>query len=327
MQRTEHQPRRRVVRLLARDLGHLGDGVTQALGLRQHPCVGQPDGRLCLGVGQIGLDDGLGSRGPAHQVQRGEGGADGVGLGLVGSAQQGQGFGGFTCPQPHAAQGRVRGHAGGRGLLVRLQHAVQHRGHGLEVGGLVEEARDGGDQRTALAVRAAAEQGAQGLGRICRTIQGADDLQLQLDRLQRIWKRLAPGPHGRQCAVARPSLQRDVRGATEQLLVTGTAGSVQQHLESHGRLALAQFQLPDHQLIEQQGIQCRPRGCFRGFSGLRCGRSLWACGAGCWRVRGGLAPDCGTRQGSQHREDSQGRPVPGPTGQESMSLQLHGAKA
>jgi hypothetical protein len=65
-------------------------------------------------------------------------------------------------------------------------------------------------------------------------------------------QRGAPSLHRRQCLVAGARLQRDVGGATEQLLLARLARRVEHHFIGCAGGAFAQFDLADQQLVEQR---------------------------------------------------------------------------
>ena len=281
LQGTQHQPRRGHGRLLASHHFQFVHRIAQALRLDQSSGIGQAHSGFCLRRGQEGLDDGLGLGCPGHEVECGQHRTDGRGVLRVRPTYQRERARGVAGPQPGTAERHTSGHACGLGLQVGLQHGLQHGGHRLGVGGLLEEARNGGDQPAALTFRAAGEQEPQRFGGVARPVQRAQNLQLQPHGLQRIGHGLPPGPHRRQRPVTCPGLQRDVGCSAEHLFLTRAPRRVHQHLEGHGRLALAQFDLADQQLVEQQRVECGARGCCRGLlTSLRnFGRARW-----CWRL-------------------------------------------
>ena len=118
-----------------------------------------------------------------------------------------------------------------------MQQGAEDLVNQLGLGRLLEQDRQRHQYTTALILGGGCEQRAQGFEHFGRPVQQGQQLQRGLVCLHRAGNRLAPGLGCDQGLVTSACLDGDRDNALEQHLVLGTPGSVEQHLESHARLA------------------------------------------------------------------------------------------
>ena len=272
VERTQGQPRRRQGRIAERQRSRLLCRIGEPLRRGQRAHVEQLDGRARRRRRDACGDDRFGGRHRRQQVEREQRRPVGLRVGGAGALREVERLGGVAGREPAAAD-RDPGRGSCLGIVgERFHRSLDERGDGVAVGAAAEKARHRVDHRRQRRARRLLQQGRERLVGFGDAIERDQQLHLIAQGFLRLRQGLAPCHHGAERLVAGARLQGDVGDATKEGLVLGALGRVEQQLVGRGRVAAAQLDLTQQQLIEERRVEVGAdnRGLARRGHGGRC---------------------------------------------------------